>query len=58
MVPVRNQLLFVNVACAVDAAILSWIASHPGALARMWEDAVGGGAGGGGRGRDGEARRA
>ena len=37
---------------------LSWIASHPGALARMWEDAVGGGAGGGGRGRDGEARRA
>ena len=58
LVPVRNQLLFVNVACAVDAAILSWIASHPGALARMWEDAVGGGAGGGGRGRDGEARRA
>jgi hypothetical protein len=57
LVPVRRQLLFVNVACAMDAAILSWIASHPGALARMWEARVGGGAGGDGTGRRGGRER-
>lgn len=41
LVPVRRQLLFVNCACVVDAALLSWIASHPGELTRMWENAVG-----------------
>ena len=41
LVPVRRQLLFVNCACVADAALLSWIASHPGELTRMWENAVG-----------------
>ena len=57
--PFATQLLFVNAACAWTRR-LSWVASHPGALARMWEDGwVEGraGAGGAGTGRRGGRER-
>lgn len=36
--PVSKQLLFMNAACVVDAAFLSWLGSHSGALGAFWKE--------------------
>lgn len=38
VVPVSKQLLFVNLACTVDAAFLSWLGSHSGELGAFWKE--------------------
>jgi hypothetical protein len=38
VMPVSKQLLFMNAACAVDAAFLSWLGSHSGALTEGWKE--------------------
>ena len=37
-VPVRHQLAFMNAACVLDAAFLSWLGSHSGFLSKFWNE--------------------
>jgi len=41
VMPVSKQLLFMNAACVVDAAFLSWLGSHSGALGSLWKELLG-----------------
>ena len=38
VMPVSKQLFFMNAACALDVAFLSWLGNHSGALGVFWEE--------------------